>query len=402
MGLNYMNEMNNFTFQNKTDIRFGRDLIEGQLRDAITQFGNKVLFVYGGGSIKRSGLYEQVMRLLAGMDVVELAGVEPNPKIESVRAGQKLAKEHDVDVVLAVGGGSVIDASKVIASAKFYEGDPWELVENSALRNDIDQLPLVDILTLSATGTEMNRGSVISNMAENKKLGTYGPNTPAVSFLDPANTLTVSKWQTAAGSIDIFSHLTEQYFDRAYTPVTDGMIEGLMRTVISNAPVALAHPDDYNARGALMLASTMALNGLVGSGNENGWTVHPIEHELSAYYDITHGVGLGILTPRWMKQVLDETSQAKFAKFARNVWDVQATDDLEAAEQAIQATYNWVKSLDVPTVLQGVEIMDNQKFQVMAESAVEVGSLNTRGYKKLAPADVVAMFEASMTTDGFE
>lgn len=397
-----MQEMNDFTFQNTTDLRFGRNLIENQLRDVITSFGNKVLFVYGGGSIKRSGLYDQIMRLLAGMDVIELAGVEPNPKIESVRAGQKLAKQHDIDVILAVGGGSVIDAAKVIGSAKFYDGDPWDLVEDSAKRQTIGQVPLVDILTLSATGTEMNKGSVISNMAENKKLGTMGPNTPAVSFLDPANTLTVSKWQTAAGSIDIFSHLTEQYFDRAYTPVTDNMIEGLMRTVIENAPIALAHPDDYNARGALMLSATTALNGLVRSGNENGWTVHPIEHELSAYYDITHGVGLGILTPRWMKQVLDETSQAKFAKLARNVWDIHEDDDMFAAKQAIQATYDWVKSLDVPTVLQDVNIPDNSNFQAMAESAVEVGSLDKAAYKKLTPADVVALFEASMTTEGFE
>ncbi|WP_027698256.1 iron-containing alcohol dehydrogenase [Weissella oryzae] len=394
--------MNDFTFQNTTDLRFGRNLIEDQLRDVITGFGNKVLFVYGGGSIKRSGLYDQVMRLLAGMDVIELAGVEPNPKIESVRAGQELAKQHDIDVILAIGGGSVIDAAKVIGSAKFYDGDPWDLVEDSAKRQTIGQVPLVDILTLSATGTEMNKGSVISNMAENKKLGTMGPNTPAVSFLDPANTLTVSKWQTAAGSIDIFSHLTEQYFDRAYTPVTDNMIEGLMRTVIANAPIALAHPDDYNARGALMFTSTTALNGLVSSGNENGWTVHPIEHELSAYYDITHGVGLGILTPRWMKQVLDETSQAKFAKLARNVWDIHEDDDMLAAKQAIQATYDWVKSLDVPTVLQDVNIPDNSNFQAMAESAVAVGNLDKVAYKKLTPADVVELFEASMTTEGFE
>ena len=397
-----MAEMNNFKFQNTTDIRFGRNLIESDLRDVIEGFGKNVLFVYGGGSIKRSGLYDQVIGLLNGLNVVELPGVEPNPKIESVREGQKLAKENNIDVILAVGGGSVIDASKVIGSAKFYEGDPWDLVEDASRRFIIGQVPVVDILTLSATGTEMNAGSVISDMASHKKLGTFGPNTPAVSFLDPANTLTVSKWQTAAGSIDIFSHLTEQYFDRAVTPVTDGMIEGLMRTVIANAPVALANPEDYNARGALMLASTMALNGLVRSGNENGWTVHPIEHELSAYYDITHGVGLGILTPRWMKQVLDETSVAKFAQFARNVLDMHEDDDNVAANKAIQAVYDWVKSLDVPTTLQGVEIENDENFAAMAASAVKVGNLNKQAYKHLSADDVVALYEASMTTEGFE
>jgi alcohol dehydrogenase YqhD (iron-dependent ADH family) len=397
-----MTDMNDFRFQNKTDLRFGKNHIDAELHDAVAQFGDKVLLTYGGGSIKRSGLYERVMKALDGLTVVELSGIEPNPKIDSVREGQKLVKEHDIDVILAVGGGSVIDASKVIGSAKFYEGDPWDMVLDSSLRANIDQLPIVDILTLSATGTEMNAGSVISNPETNQKLGTYGPNTPAVSFLDPELTYSVSKWQTAAGSIDIFSHLTEQYFDRASTDLMDSMIEGIMRTVIANAPVALAEPENYNARGNLMLASTMALNGLVRSGNENGWTVHPIEHELSAYYDITHGVGLGILTPRWMKRVLDETTVAKFAKFGRNVWGIENTSDQAVADHAIQATFNWVKSLEVPTTLPGVDINDDTNFRAMAESAVKVGKLDIMGYGKLNADDVIALYEASMTNDGFE
>lgn len=397
-----MANMHDFQFQNKTDLRFGRNLIAEELRPVIEQFGKNVLFIYGGGSIKRSGLYEQVTNLLSGLNVIELAGIEPNPKIDKVREGQKLAKENNVDVILAVGGGSVIDTAKVVSTAKFYDGDAWDLVEDAKKNFELASVPLVDILTLSATGTEMNHNTVISNPELNKKLGTAVPETPAVSFLDPANTFTVSKWQTAAGSIDIMSHLCEQYFDHAVTPVTDGMIEGLMRTVIANAPVALATPDDDNARGALMLASTYALNGLVGSGNENEWTVHPIEHELSAYYDITHGVGLGILTPRWMKAALSAETVAKFAQFARNVWGIVNDDDQAAAEAGIQAFYDWVKGLEVPTTLQGVGIEDEQNFQAMAESAVEVGSLDTDGYLKLTPAGVVALYQASMTTEGFE
>lgn len=395
--------MNDFQFQNTTDIRFGSQHIDTELHDAVAQFGHKVLLAYGGGSIKQSGLYERVLKALGDdLQITELSGIEPNPKIDSVRAGQKLVQENDIDVILAVGGGSVIDAAKVIASAKFYEGDPWDLVTDSRKRQQIDQLPLVDILTLSATGTEMNKGSVISNPETNQKLGTQGPNTPAVSFLEPALTYSVSPWQTAAGAIDIFSHLTEQYFDQAPTDIGDGMIEGLMRSVIKWGPIALATPNDEEARGNLMWASTLALNGLVRSGNQNGWTVHPIEHELSAYYDITHGVGLGILTPRWMKRVLNDATLAKFARFGRNVWQIQADDDQAVAEQAIQATYDWIKSLNVPTTLPGVDINDDTHFAAMAQSAVKIGSLDQAAYVPLSVDDVVALYEASMTTDGFE
>lgn len=392
--------MNNFNFQNKTAIRFGKNVIDTELHDAVAQFGQRVLLVYGGGSIKRSGLYDRVRTSLAGLEVIELADIAPNPKIASVRAGQALVKEHDIDVILAVGGGSVIDAAKVIASSKFYDADPWDLVVDSSKRFAIAQLPVVDILTLSATGTEMNVGSVISNPETHQKLGTGGPNSPAVSFLDPTLTFSVSPWQTAAGAIDIFSHLTEQYFDQAANDVTSGIMAGLYRAVIKNAPLALANPDDYDARAALMWASTMALNGLVNVGNTNGWTVHPIEHELSAYYDITHGVGLGILTPRWMQRSLSAATQPRFAQFGREVWGLTG-DDTTVAQGAIQATFDWIKSLDVPTTLPGVGITDETHFDAMANSAVTVGHLDQAAYVTLQPQDVVALFQAAMTDDGF-
>ncbi|AQN80131.1 butanol dehydrogenase [Leuconostoc garlicum] len=392
--------MNNFNFQNKTAIRFGKNVIDTELHDAVAQFGQRVLLVFGGGSIKQSGLYDRVRAALTDLEVVELSGIEPNPKIDSVRAGQDLVKTHDIDVVLAVGGGSVIDAAKVIASSKFYDADPWDLVVESSKRYEIAQLPVVDILTLSATGTEMNLGSVISNPETNQKLGTGGPNSPAVSFLDPTLTFSVSPWQTAAGAIDIFSHLTEQYFDQTPNDVTSGMMAGLYRAVIKNAPIALANPNDYDARAALMWASTMALNGLVDVGNTNGWTVHPIEHELSAYYDITHGVGLGIMTPRWMQRSLSAETQPRFAQFGRDVWCLTG-DDATVAQGAIQATFDWIKSLNVPTTLPGVGITDDTHFDAMANSAVTVGHLDQAAYVTLQPQDVVALFQAAMTDDGF-
>ncbi|ANY12273.1 iron-containing alcohol dehydrogenase [Leuconostoc lactis] len=392
--------MNNFNFQNKTAIRFGKNVIDTELHDAVAQFGQRVLLVFGGGSIKQSGLYDRVRAALTDLEVVELSGIEPNPKIDSVRAGQDLVKTHDIDVVLAVGGGSVIDAAKVIASSKFYDADPWDLVVDSSKRYEIAQLPVVDILTLSATGTEMNVGSVISNPETNQKLGTGGPNSPAVSFLDPTLTFSVSPWQTAAGAIDIFSHLTEQYFDQTPNDVTSGMMAGLYRAVIKNAPIALANPNDYDARAALMWASTMALNGLVDVGNTNGWTVHPIEHELSAYYDITHGVGLGIMTPRWMQRSLSAETQPRFTQFGREVWGLTG-DDATVAQGAIQATFDWIKSLNVPTTLPGVGITDDTHFDAMANSAVTVGHLDQAAYVTLQPQDVVALFQAAMTDDGF-
>lgn len=393
--------MNNFKFKNSTDIRFGKDLIDDQLNTAVKEYGKNVLLVYGGGSIKKSGLYDRVIKQLDGLNVTELNGVEPNPKIESVRAGQKLTKENDIDIILAVGGGSVIDAAKVIASSKFYDGDPWDLVIDGAKRQSIDQLPLIDILTLSATGTEMNLGSVISNPETNQKLATFGTKTPAVSFLDPSLTYSVSEWQTAAGSIDIFSHLTEQYFDQSPdNDVKENLIEGIMKTVIKWAPIAIKEPDNYDARANLMWSSTMALNGLASTGNINAWTVHPIEHELSAYYDITHGVGLGILTPRWMNFVLSENTKSRFVKLGKNVWNLNGSDD-QIVEQTIQSTYDWVKSLNVPTTLPGVEINDSTNFEAMAESAVNIGNLKN-AYVPMDNQDVINLFQQSMTTEGFE
>ena len=393
--------MENFSFKNPTDIRFGKDKIDGELRDAVTSFGENVLLVYGGQSIKRSGLYERVLKLLDGLNIVELPGIAPNPKIDSVREGQKLVKANDIDVILAVGGGSVIDASKVIGSARYYEGDPWDLVLDSGKRMKIDQLPLIDILTLSATGSEMNRGSVISNPQTNQKFGTGGPNTPSISFLDPTLTYTVPTRQTAAGSMDIMSHLIEQYFDRSENnDVSKGMIEGLMRSVIKWAPVAIKDPDNYDARANLMWTATMALNGIVGLGDVNGWTVHPMEHELSAYYDITHGVGLGILTPRWLKVVAQDSSTHELmARFAKNVWGVDTDNVDDAANQAIKETYDWISSHGFEMTLPEVGIKDETNFDAMAQSAVETGNLTEDGYIKLSVNDVKKIYQDSSTPE---
>ncbi|MDQ8759279.1 iron-containing alcohol dehydrogenase [Streptococcus ruminantium] len=391
--------MRNFRLQIPTDIRFGRERL-AELPEVLSAFGKRVLFAYGGGSIKKSGLYDKITQLLNENDftVVELAGIEPNPRIESVRQGASLIRDNDLEVILAVGGGSVVDASKVMAAAVYYDGDAWDLVEDSSLIGKA--IPIVDVLTLAATGTEMNRDAVISNMAINEKLDTSGWELiPRASFLDPSLTFTVSKWQTAAGAADMMSHLFEQYFNRTEgVDVQDSIAEGLLKTIIKHAPVAIQEPENYTARANLLWASTLALNGLVSKGRIDGWTCHPIEHELSAYYDITHGIGLAILTPRWMKFCIDTdpTTHTKFATYARTVWGLDEGSDEELARQAVAKTYHFFESqLEIPMTLPEVGIENQDLVREMSEKAVEHGNLGQNIFVTLDVSDVEQIISAS-------
>ncbi|MDQ0222818.1 iron-containing alcohol dehydrogenase [Streptococcus moroccensis] len=390
--------MENFRLQIPTDIRFGKDRL-GELPEVLAPLGKRVLLAYGGGSIKRSGLYDKVVDLLTdnGFTFVELAGIEPNPRIDSVREGVRLIRENDLDVILAVGGGSVVDASKVIAGGVYYDGDAWDLVLDSSKIGKA--VPIVDILTLAATGTEMNRNAVISNPETNEKLGTGGWDLiPRASFLDPTLTFTVNKWQTAAGSADMMSHLYEQYFN--HTPavdVQDGIAEGVMKTIIKHAPVAIKEPDNYDARANLLWASTLALNGLVARGRSGGWTCHAIEHELSAYYDITHGIGLAVLTPRWMQFCIDkdDKSHAKLATYARNVWGLTEGSDEELARQAVEKTYRFLhEDLEIPMTLPEVGIETKELVLEMSEKAVLHGGLERDKFVNLSVSDVEAIILA--------
>lgn len=393
--------MENFNFHVETDIRFGKERL-GELPEVLHSFGKNVLLVYGGGSIKKNGLYENVMNTLDGYTVIELAGVEPNPRIETVTKGAQLCREHHIDVILAVGGGSVIDCSKAIAAGAFVEGDLWE---NLVLQRQYNgpAIPIVTILTLAATGSEMNRGGVISNMQTQQKLGMGGKNLlPKVSFLDPTNTFTVNAYQTAAGSADIFSHLMENYFNATPgTDVQDGVAEGLMKTVIHNLPIALKEPDNYDARANLMWASTLALNGLTGSGKTGTWSCHAMEHELSAFYDITHGIGLAILTPRWMAHILNETTLPKFARFAKEVWGIQETNQEVAAKKGIQALYDFFLANGVPMTLPEVGIETEKDFEQMAQQAVAHSTISKAAFVPLQQADVVQIYQASRKPSTF-
>lgn len=385
--------MNNFRYHAYTDIRFGKGQIEA-LPELVAPYGKKVLLVYGGGSIKKNGLYDRVKELLGACEIHELAGVEPNPKITSVRDGVAVCKKYGVEVVLAVGGGSTIDASKVIAGGAYYDGDPWDLVKDNTKIGKV--LPIVTVLTLAATGSEMNKNAVISNMETNEKLGTSSHNfKPMASICDPTYLFTLPAKQTAAGTADIMSHVFEQYFSKTKDAfVSDRFAEGLLKTCIKYCPIAIKEPDNYEARANLMWASTQALNGLISSGKGGAWTCHPIEHELSAYYDITHGVGLAIVTPRWMRYILNDDTVDKFCEYAHNVWNITEQDSYKCANMAIDATEKFFKECGIPMTLTEIGI-DASKFEVMAESAVRVGELEY-AYAALNKEDVVNILRACL------
>lgn len=385
--------MNNFRFHAYTDIRFGKGQVSA-LPEVMSPYGTKVLMVYGGGSIRRSGLYDTVKKLLNGFTVYELSGIEPNPKIASVREGVRICRENGIEMVLAVGGGSTIDAAKVIAGGAYYDGDPWDLVTNSSKIGKV--LPVITVLTLAATGSEMNKNAVISNPETDEKLGTGCHDfIPKASICDPEYLYSLPAGQTAAGTADIMSHIFEQYFQRDNDAfVADRFSESLLKTCIKYCPIALEQPDSYEARANLMWASTLALNGLPASGKGGAWTCHPIEHELSAYYDITHGVGLAIVTPRWFRYILSDETVGKFCEYAHNVWNITEPDPYKCAHMAIDATEEFFVECGIPMTLTELGI-DASKFEQMAKKAVRFGGLE-EAYVPLVEKDVVEILKACL------
>lgn len=383
--------MLNFIHNIPTKIFFGKGQIE-KLPEILIEYGKNVLLTYGGGSIKKNGLYDKVMLLLkkGGFKVVECSNIEPNPRIETVQRGVNLCKEHHIDVVLAVGGGSTIDCSKAICAGVYCENDLWEMIMTS--NPSKKALPLVDILTLSATGSEFNVYGVISNLQTKQKIGaklTF----PSVSICDPTYTFTVSKMQTAVGSIDIMSHILEVYFSTLEdASITEGLCETILKTIIHDLPIALKNPTDYNARANLMYASTLACCGLPGYGKDlHEWSCHGIEHELSAFYDITHGIGLAILTPRWMEHILSNQTINRFVRFGKNVWGLSDDNPSMLAKKSIQKLYDFFASCEVPMSLHELGI-DEQYFEQMAEDAVTYGRLK-HAYVPLSKEDVITILK---------
>ena len=386
--------MNNFVYNIPTKVYFGENQL-GHLGQELAKFGKRVLLTYGGGSIKRSGLYDRVLDELrkANFEVYELSGIEPNPRIESVRKGVDICKQKDIDVLLAVGGGSTIDATKFMAAGACVEHDPWEFFGADA--KPIERaLPIVTILTLSATGSEMDTAGVISNLETGDKLGRLAPALlPRVSFLDPTLTYTVNKYQTACGAADIMSHILEVYFNTQEDLfMLDCFMEGMLKTVVKYAPIALAEPENYEARANIMWTSSWAINGFINGGKRKAWSCHPMEHELSAVYDITHGLGLAILTPRWMKYCLDETTVDKYVQYGVNVFGIDASlDKMEIAKRSIALTEEFLfEKLGLQRTFTEVGIK-REDFAMMAQKACRYGDI--KGFKTLTPKDVEAIFE---------
>ena len=379
--------MQNFDYMTPTRLIFGRDAI-AKLPEVMTQFGKKILLTYGGGSIKKIGLYQKVLEMLKGYDIVELPGIRPNPKYDpSVLDGVRLCKEHNVDVILSVGGGSVLDCSKAIAAGAKYDGDPWDLISYKLKAKAA--LPIVDILTLAATGSEYDCGGVISRTETNDKIGYIDPLLfPVVSILDPVYTFTVSKKQTAAGIADAMNHTIEQYFVEDSTLLNDGFCESMLRSLMTNGRKCLENPEDYTARAEMMLACTYGCNGILALGNSySGWPCHGIEHALSAYYDITHGEGLAIITPRWMRHILSERTMDRFVKYGINVFGIDPTlPKQEIAGKAIDATYEFFESINIPMHLREVGIDDSRIDEMAHHIAVNEGL--DKAYAPLTEQDI--------------
>lgn len=386
--------MNSFVYDIPVRVYFGENQLH-HLGEELRKYGRRVLLTYGGGTIKRIGLYDRVVEELrkADMELFELSGIEPNPRIESVREGVKICKEQGVDVLLAVGGGSTIDATKFMAAGACVEHDAWEFFGADA--KPIERaLPIVTILTLSATGSEMDSGGVISNPDTQDKLGRLAPAMlPKVSFLDPTLTYSVGAYQTACGAADIMSHIMEVYFNMNKDLfMLDKFMEGMLQSVVKFAPVAIAEPENYEARANLMWCSSWAINGFINGGRKKAWSCHPMEHELSAVYDITHGLGLAILTPRWMEYCLDESNVERYVSFGVNVFDIdKSLPKMDIARESIKRLSEFLfGTLGLKSTLREVGI-GREHFESMARKACRYGDI--RGFKTLTPADVERIYE---------
>lgn len=384
--------MLNFDYNIQTVIHFGKGKLS-ELGPEIRKHSSNVLFVYGRGSVKETGLYDDVTHILNdhAISYQELSGIKPNPHLSSVRTGIKLCDDYELDFILAVGGGSVIDCAKAIAAGYYWNEDVWELFLGR--ENEIKKaLPVGTVLTISATGTEMNGNAVITNEISKDKLGVHHDLLrPQFSILDPTFTYSVSKKQTAAGVVDTYSHVLEQYFSKTSGVFLQNRLsEAILKTCIHYGPIALEKPNDYDARANLMWSSSLALNKLLTYGKQTDWATHGIEHAVSAVYDITHAVGLAIITPSWMRYVLNDQTMSMFEMYAKNVWNIQHKNAKDTAKKGIEKTKEFFTSLGMPTRLSEVGVK-KEKLPVIAEKATLLGPIGS--VKRLDTEDVLSILE---------
>jgi alcohol dehydrogenase YqhD (iron-dependent ADH family) len=380
--------MRNFTYNISTKVLFGDNAID-KVGNEVRAFAKKILIVYGSDRIKKNGLLSKITTQLdtVGIQYIEHSGIKPNPTLESVETGIDLIKKHELGFILAVGGGSVIDASKAMAAGAAMGVNPWDFCMRKMV---VDKaLPIGTVLTLSATGSEMNGNSVISNTKTGEKRAFGSDHTrPKFSVLDPTLTFSLPKNQTSAGVVDIFTHVCEQYFDITNSAaVQDRLAEAIMKVCIDYGKTAIDEPENYEARANLMWASSLALNGLLNYGKRGGdWATHAIEHEISAVYDITHGLGLAIVLSNWMRYVLNEENAPRFAMLAKNVFGIQEGSVMEQALAGIEAVVGFFKSLEIETSLSEIGL-NGEHFEKMAGQATHFGSIG--GYYPLEKEDVL-------------
>ena len=389
--------MLNYDFQSPTRILFGRGT-QSQIGGLLKPISSKVLLHYGSSSIKKSGLYDQVVASLkaAQVDFVELGGVVPNPRLSLVHEGIALCKKENVDLILAVGGGSAIDSAKAIAMGVYYDGDIWEVYEQA--KPVAKALPVATILTIPAAGSEASPSTVITNEAKTMKLG-YGNNLlrPVISILNPELFTTLPKNQIANGVADMMSHIFERYFtNTTHTDLTDSLCEATLKTIVKNAPIVSDNPSDYDAWCEVGFSGMVAHNDLLGLGREQDWACHGMEHELSAIYDVAHGAGLAVLTPAWMKYVY-KTNRNMFVQFAVNVMGVQGSyrDPDAIVLEGISRLQTFYRRIGLPQTLQELGI-DEANLELMAKKATGEAygkEHGLGGLKKLYWQDVLEIYK---------
>lgn len=376
-----------FTYENPTKIYFGRTAMDG-LKTELAKYGKTIMLAYGKGAIKKIGVYDQVLDICKGLGktVVELSGVMPNPTYEKVMEGCRLVKENNVDLILAVGGGSVIDCAKAISVSTYCEGDAWQRYFTNFEPVDNKLVAVASILTMAGTGSEMNSGAVITNEELKIKMGrVFDANVnPRFSILNPEYTFSVSKYQMLSGIFDMMSHLMEAYFAGDDNGTSSYIIEGLLRSIIDSTRVAVVYPEDYEARSNLMWCSSLAMNPLAGLGKAQDWEVHMIEHQLGAYTDCAHGMGLAAISIPYYRYV-SKFGLDKFVRFAREVWHINEegmTKD-QLAKAGIDALEQFVKESGMVTRLRDLNATE-EMLPLIANSTLLMG-----GYKQMTPQEIL-------------
>lgn len=387
--------LGNFSYSNPTRLYFGDDAISF-LGEELKNYGKKVMLTYGGGSIKKNGIYDEVIKALkdARKEVFEDPGVMSNPTVQKLYEGCRIAKENDVDLILAVGGGSTIDYAKAVSVSAWCEEDPWD--KYYLRMEDVDNriIPVGSILTMVGTGSEMNGGAVITNHEQKKKIGhVFGDNVmPKFSILNPKYTYTVPKYQMVAGIYDIFNHICEQYFSGDDDNTSDYLAEALMKSVIHASRIAVKNPEDYEARSNLMWSATWALNTLIAKGKSTDWEVHMIGQAIGAYTDATHGMTLSAVSLPYYRHIMPYGLH-KFVRFAKEVWDIRTEDmsERDAAEAGLAAMESWMKEIGV--VLSAKELGVTED---MIDGIADATFLFDGGYKALTRDEVVEIVKESL------